>query len=386
MASPAMHRTGGVARASLLILPMALLAAACGPSLAVAPSRQPGSTTTTTPHLATGGSPTTVPPTTAPPTTAPPTTAPPTTAPPTTAPAPTPTTAPPSPAGRDARLWPFASTSPWNTPIGTNAQFASTTSDPRYGNLTDAYTAINAQTWSMATYIASPSDPIRTVTSSAGSWQYRIPDNAVAAAPADGDRQLLIIDPTGQYVDECWLATQQGVDWSCAYHVRNSLRGAGVLAAGTRAYGGSALGGLIRTWELQQGSIRHALAMAVPRRDMMHGPVWPANSEDGNATYGGSLPMGSLVSIPSTVDLNSLGLSPGGLAIATALRDYGAYLVDASENFTLFAEPSAEGSLAGARADLDKIRSQLRVVTNDSPSTPGGGGSPIAPTAPDFSG
>jgi hypothetical protein len=385
MAFPTGHRTGRVARGALLILPIAMLAAACGPSLAAAPSAPPASTATTTPHPAAGGSPTTAPPTT-PTTTAPPTTAPPTTVPPTTAPAPTPTTVPPARAGRDARLWPFASTSPWNTPIGTSAQFAPTTTDPRYGNLTDAYTAINAQTWSMATYMASPSDPIRTVTSSAGSWQYRIPDNAVAAGPADGDRQLLVIDPTGQYVDECWLASKQGSDWSCAYHVRNTLRGAGVLQAGTRAYGGSALGGLIRTWELQQGSIRHALALAVPRRDMAHGPVWPANSEDGNATYGGSLPMGSLVSIPRSVDLNSLGLSPGGLAIATALRDYGAYLVDASENFTLFAEPSAEGSLAGARADLDKIRSQLRVVTDNSPSTPGGGGSPIAPTAPDFSG
>jgi hypothetical protein len=378
MAFPTGHRTGRVARGGLLILPIALLAAACGPNLNAAPSSQ--STSTTTPPQATSGTPTT-----APPTTAPATTAPPNTTPPTTAPAPTPTTGAPAPAGRDARLWPFASTSPWNTPIGTSAQFAPT-ADPRYASLTDAYTAINAQAWSMATYVASPSDPIRTVTSSAGSWQYRIPDNAVAALPADGDRQLLIIDPTGQYVDECWLATKVGLDWTCAYHVRNSLRGAGVLAAGTRAYGGSALGGLIRTWELQQGSIRHALAMAVPRSDMVHGPVWPANSEDGNATYTGSLPMGSLVSIPSTVDLNSLGLSPGGLAVATALRDYGAYLVDGSSNFTFFAEPSAEGSLAGARADLDKIRSQLRVVTNNSPSTPGGGGSPIAPTAPDFSG
>jgi hypothetical protein len=280
-------------------------------------------------------------------------------------------------------LWPFASSSPWNTPIGASAHFASSTSDPRYGDLTDAFVAINAQTWSMSTYVASASDPVRTVTSHAGTWQYRIPDNAVAAGPADGDRHLLVIDPTGSYVDECWLATKQAdSSWWCEYHVRNDLRGSGVLDGGVRAYGGSALAGLIRTWEIQQGKIGHALAMAVPRRDMKHGPVWPASSEDGGATYGGSLPMGSLVAIPRSVDLSSLGLSPGGLTIAKAMRDYGAYLVDASENFTLFAEPSAEGILSGARADLDKIRAQLRVVTNNSPSTPGGGGAPIAASAP----
>jgi hypothetical protein len=342
-------------------------------------------TTTTVPP--TTAPPTTAPPTTAPPTTAPPTTAPPTTAPPTTAPPTTapPTTVPPAPT-RDARLWPFASTSPWNTPIGTAAQYAPTT-DPRYANMMDPWSAINAQSWSMPVYLATTSDPIRTVTSQAGSWQYRIPDNAVPSLPTDGDRHMLVIDPTGQYVDECWLASKQADgSWWCEYHVRNDLRGAGVLENGVRAYGGSALGGLIRTWELQQGSIQHALALALPRRDLMHGPVWPASSEDGNATYGGSTPMGSLFAIPRTVNLASLGLSAGGMVIAKALQSYGAYVVDASENFTLFAEPSAENLLTSARADLDKIRAAMRPVTNNTPSTPGGGGTPIVAVAPGLSG
>ncbi|HEY8216547.1 MAG TPA: hypothetical protein VIH82_05400, partial [Acidimicrobiia bacterium] len=80
---------------------------------------------------------------------------------------------------------------------------------------------------------------MRTVSSHAGTWQYRIPNNAVPSAPVDGDRHLLVIDPTGQYVDECWLATKQADgNWWCEYHVRNDLRGAGVLQGGVRAYGG----------------------------------------------------------------------------------------------------------------------------------------------------
>jgi hypothetical protein len=268
--------------------------------------------------------------------------------------------------------------------MGSGAQFASA-SDQRTVDLRSPWVAINAANWSMATYTATTTDPMRTVTSHAGSWQYRIPNNAVAAGPSDGDRHLLVIDPTGAYVDECWLASKQANgNWWCEYHVRNDLRGSGVGAGGVRAYGGSALGGLIRTWEVQQGSIRHALALAMPRKYMEHGPVWPATSEDGNAVYEGTLRMGTLVAIPKSVDLSTLGLSPGGLVLARALRDYGAYIVDCSENFTLFAEPSAEGILTGARNDLDNIRERLRIVTNSSASSVGGGGTPIAPLAPAF--
>jgi hypothetical protein len=269
-------------------------------------------------------------------------------------------------------------------PIGSGALFASVT-DPRTVDLRSPYVAINAANWSMATYTATASDPMRTVTSHAGTWQYRIPNNAVAAGPSDGDRHLLVIDPTGSYVDECWLASKQANgDWWCEYHVRNDLRGDGVSSGGVRAYGGSALGGLIRTWEIQQGQISHALALAMPRAHMKHGPVWPASSEDGNAVYGGNLRMGTLVSIPKSVDLSTLGLSSGGLVVARALRDYGAYIVDCSENFTLYAEPSAENLLTQARNDLAKIRQQLRIVTNSSASSVGGGGTPGAPLAPAF--
>jgi hypothetical protein len=34
------------------------------------------------------------------------------------------------------------------------------------------------------------------------------------------------------------------------------------------------------------------------------------------------------------------------------------------------------------RADLNKIRAQLRVVTNNGPSSVGGGGTPVVPLAP----
>jgi hypothetical protein len=272
-------------------------------------------------------------------------------------------------------------------PIGSNAQFAPT-SDPQSVSLLDVYGgSLNARSWSHPIYQATASDPMRTGTSHAGTWQFRVPTDAVAALPTDGDRHIHVIDPTKQYVDECWVAVKQASgNWWCEYHVRNNLRGPGVGENGVRAYGGSAIGGLIRLSEAQANEIRHALAFAMPRAKMAHGPVWPAITEDGGATYGGALHMGQLVAIPRTVNLSSLGLSPGGMMLARALRDYGAYLVDASSNFAFFAEPTAEHLLAGARADIGKIREQLRVVTNNSATSVGGGGTPIAPLAPGFTG
>jgi hypothetical protein len=287
------------------------------------------------------------------------------------------------PAARDAADWPFAAASPWNSPLGHDARFAPA-DDPRTRDLRRPVAAINASTWSVPVFRATDADPVRDVRTPAGIARFRIPDDAAPAGPRDGDRHLAVIDPTGRWVDECWLARHAGSRWSCRYHVRNSLRGPGILAGGTRAYGGSALGGLIRTWELDVGVLRHALAFALPRRYLRHGPVWPAASEDEGADYGGHVPMGTLVAIPPHVDLGALGLSPTGLVIARALQVYGAYLVDASENFTLFAEPTAEPLLGAARRDLGRIRDQLRIVENNGPEQVGGGGAATAPSAPPF--
>ena len=111
--------------------------------------------------------------------------------------------------------------------------------------------------------------------------------------------------------------------------------------------------------------------------------MWPATQEDsGSNTYAGQIPMGSLVAIPPSVDLATLGLSSSGLMLARSLQDYGAYVTDRSAGFAFYAEPSAEALLASMRADLNKIRAQLRVVTNNSPSSVGGGGTPRVPLAP----
>jgi hypothetical protein len=114
---------------------------------------------------------------------------------------------------------------------------------------------------------------------------------------------------------------------------------------------------------VQSGAIRHALAIAIPASDLAHGWVWPADHEDTGQlgqSYAGNVHMGQLVTIPSSVDLSSLNLSPVGLMIAKALQTYGGYVVDQGSAVSLFAEPSLESQLTPARKDMDRIRGQMR--------------------------
>jgi hypothetical protein len=292
----------------------------------------------------------------------------------------------PVPVVREAWKWPFASTSPWNMPIGSLARYESATST-RTANLLDGRSSpwVNAGQYSHPIVRASATDPMATFRRAGhADVQYRVPSSA---RPASGtDAHLHVVDPSGRWVDESWLTRGANPSWTTGYHVRTDLHGPGVGQGGVRAYGGSAIGGLIRQWELDAGRIRHALALAIDGFQLAQGAVWPATSQDGNAStsYSGRNPMGTLAAIPPSVDVTRLGLSPTGLVVARALQDYGAYVVDRSSAFTFFAEPSAEGTpaLAELRRDIGTLRSQLRVVTNNTPLTVGGGGVLRQPLAP----
>lgn len=293
-------------------------------------------------------------------------------------------------ATRDPSQWPFAVNSPWNTPMGSGAVFdggacSSGLTDPGVG------TDVNAGSWSHPVYTAAGTDPLTSIVQRGVGLvaTIRVPAGAQPAQPpysSGGDAHLHIVDPTRHYVDETWQAQRAllGHTINVSSYNRNSLYGSGIGAGGARAYGGSAIGGLIRTAELKAGYIPHALAFALPRSSQALGPVWPATQQDDGAegTYLGNVHMGTLVAIPPAVDVTTLGLSPAGLAVAHALQDYGAYDVDSSSEFDLYAEPSAESLADPIRNDLPVLKALLRCVANNTPTSVGGGGTPRAPAAP----
>jgi hypothetical protein len=276
-----------------------------------------------------------------------------------------PTTSAPAPT-RDAATWPFASDSPWNTPLGSGATFD-------------------------ARPVASGGE-INTDNGfgvSVGSAGYPLVDQA--AGRPDQESHYSFIQSDGVTAVE-WYEYQNPSNPN-----RNSsitdLRGDGLHTAagpGTgahhqqRASQVSQLAGLIRVADLQKRVIPHALSIALPDRALRYGYVWPAFGQDGNAAsaYRGFVPMGSLLAIPPGVSMPA-GLSPPGQMIWYALSHYGAYVVDrTSPSSVLFAEAAADSAINPARGDVAATMSQVRLVTNNGPTQVGGPGFRVAPLAP----
>jgi hypothetical protein len=295
-------------------------------------------------------------------------------------------------ARRDPALWPFDAASPWNVAIGDKARFVTIDArqfDPAVGG------GINCRQWSHPIYIATAHDPLVRIDQQ-DPRQPRITIRVPAAAMPDSksDGHLHIIDETHSFVVEMWQAKRSPDGLITAVAVKNDLRGPGVYDGwhGVRAYGGSAIAGLIRRGELTDG-IHHALAAAVyPKAHNASGPngqpfVWPASSADGDAATAysttGNLYMGSLVAIPPTVDLSKLSLRGPERVLAQALQDYGAYIVDsAHSNFVLFAEPPAQSEVSQIRTEaMQALVAQLKIVANNGPKSIGGGGHPRRPPA-----
>jgi hypothetical protein len=195
------------------------------------------------------------------------------------------------------------------------------------------------------------------------------------------------------------------------------LKGDGTgLWNGRRASLLPALAGVLRSGEIANGAIYHALAMVLTQNFMTYlapstggdGPaVWPALGYDthpappqGYLNCTGCLRMGTLLAIPPTISIASLGLTTAaGKIIAQAAQTYGVYIVDTAG--VSQGNPNGGGSFiaelgdtdldaittANKTTDLAKIVQHLYAITNNSSSMPGGPPAPQyhSPLAPSFS-
>ena len=334
---------------------------------------------------------------------------------------------------RDPALWPFDSRSLWNQPIGSNAEYV-----PIKCGLGNAVPGcegnrpnINTDTYSINLYFARPGDPVTLMQNWYGNIGGQCAGQAIPipaeAEPSKGsDAHIAFFVPERTFVYETGAVYKPREPGLLGYEggvingwlwFQNDTRGMGMgkdgAAHGTRASGFPSIAGLIRKGELRNG-IPHVLAMATSRANLNpNGPdgrtwVWPALSSDyifPNQYFPKSVPLpeelakegwykrhdgnlfiGSLVAIPANVDLDSLEFKTvEGRKVAEALQNYGAYIADMGDApFVLFAEPGVSGEcdMPAVIQDIQKLEGLLQIVANNTPETPGGGGTPRAPLAP----
>ena len=289
---------------------------------------------------------------------------------------------------RNPALQPFSVTSPANVSFGSGAKFESS-SATKTKALLRGNPMLNAASWSIAVAIATSKDPLAKVTnvSNGEVLHFRMPSGAQVTTGTD--KHMTVVQPDGHTAYECYKMTKVGTNtWTTTYLVETDLRTDG-LDGGARASGISQVMGLIRSQEVAALSIPHTLAIGIPDSMLKSGQVWPARLQDSNASsaYKGSIPMGTMLGIPPSVDLTKLGLTAEGMALGKAMQDYGAHVLVRSDRVALFAEPVSDAAkVSRMRADyVHKLFPLLRVVTNNSESNVAGGGTrrrpPAAPLA-----
>lgn len=203
----------------------------------------------------------------------------------------------------------------------------------------------------------------------------------------------------------------------------HSIYGDGLPGGWGGGHGGSglsAVGGSLRIWEIgpvggANPAIRHALKIVAPSKRLSSTDgdpgscyVWPAVRGDGGCSDPVPLStpspyynwddtdakMGILLALPSTTNCNTLVANAFVRRLCTTLKNYGAYVVDSGYGedlrFWLAVEYGAESAIlakygshlyeGSMETDWLKLIDAARVVSNNGPTSIGGGGTPVAPT------
>ena len=295
----------------------------------------------------------------------------------------------------------------WNIGIGSNAQWSPST-DVDARQLHGLNGAVNAGAWGQPIYFGTASDPLVTVTNTDPLYpvppqQIHIPANALSAAIGT-DAHMSFYD-----------ATQPGKLWT--YFGCKFVNGHDVTGGITTALGGvwdttgdgltntvtpgsdyNFAAGVITDYDVSQAAINHMVRLAIsadalksPGANWMQNIPWPNNHEDysGPQDYTGSIVAGSTFGIPMSVNLNSLGLSQGGMMLAKALQNYGGLWRDlgGTNQVTFYSTPENENNplIQQMRADMAKIVPVIEVMRNQGPNSVNGGGTPVVPPLPPVS-
>ncbi len=333
-----------------------------------------------------------------------------------------------NPTSRDPMVWPYASTSIWNMPLGSNARYVNATIGSRgFSTDTDWFITTKASDPLVKTYMPGSFGPGRCTgmtPQQQAQWHpeaaqpLHFPSNFTIgdAINANGiystpNNSSAVLEPDGKTLDSFNVTArcQAGGPLYGTWFGQTDLYGDGI-DGGHGGSGMSSIGGSIRNGDLLNNQpIRHALKINLWGNWLNYsaangGKRWPARLADGGASnqYHGNNPalvMGSLLALPPDATAEKLGLtSAAGKKVFQALQNYGAYVVDdtgANVN-ALCVEQNANTEFKQATghtvdqdqalgADFGKMIAAIKVVDNNSPTAIGGGGTPRVALAPALS-
>lgn len=214
------------------------------------------------------------------------------------------------------------------------------------------------------------------------------------------DGWFTVLDRGKGIAYDLWRARRSSDGSSISYQFLRQwdLNGPGFLAPTVPSGRGSGLplfAGLILPEEIRAGRIDHALAISVP------GPaarnyVQPASVTDGNGDFN-SLPEGARIRLKSSIDPNVLlGRNPGDYApgkardklpgntniraaraIITALKLYGAIVVDRAASPTLYAKLNTTWTDPLRRADGALLQADGKTLVSDTERRKANAGTPL---------
>jgi hypothetical protein len=166
-----------------------------------------------------------------------------------------------------------------------------------------------------------------------------------ARPSSGGDAHMVVLDDGSNGELDTWLAEHVGSTWRAG--VRTVIRsdGSGVQCAPgahcgrPNAAGFALAAGIVRPEEIAQGHIDHALMITTPYTRSGY-VACPAIGTDGSHADPNALPMGAHLQLDPAVNVDGLSIPAWEKAIAHALQDYGAYVVDTGGSMSIRAESS----------------------------------------------
>jgi hypothetical protein len=183
---------------------------------------------------------------------------------------------------------------------------------------------------------------------------------------------MVVIDSSTHTAYEFWQARQSGGTWVTSWGGTVDIAGPGTpgVAVGSNI---SRLAGVVRTAEIAQGRIDHALVFST--NNACSGVYrYPAGKTDGRSSRMDCIPHGARIQLDPTLDVATMpGLTKAERSVAKALQTYGAYSMDSggANMAFIFEDPSGRADpypAAGLSFDyigMDGIPwSKLRVLRN----------------------